>query len=106
MVSIESKPENSRQVLVVRGEIDMESSPAVMDAIREAVREARPLSIDLSGVDYIDSAGIAVLIQGLKSARKTNVEYRLRNPSSRVMSVVSLSQLEGFFEYDNTGAEE
>jgi anti-anti-sigma factor len=47
----------------VSGEIDMSNSPELADAVDSALRERPgPLTVDLQGVQYLDSAGIHVLL--------------------------------------------
>ena len=103
MFKVEACNEGETRALAVEGEVDMHSSPQLMEAIRGALSEGKTVAVDLSAVTYIDSAGIAVLIQGLKAAKRSGLGYRLRSPSARVMSVIALSQLEDFFEYEGRG---
>jgi anti-anti-sigma factor len=46
-------------VLIVRGELDVQSAPVV----REAALGTRPLVIDLSGCTFLDAAGLRVLTE-------------------------------------------
>lgn len=103
-----ARDENGSRVLSIRGEVDMESAPRVLQAIRDGLAGASSLKLDLRDVTYIDSSGIAVLIQGLKIARRNNpgYPYVLRNVSPQVRSVIELSQLRDFFDFETSGAEE
>jgi anti-sigma B factor antagonist len=96
--------EDDARVLVVRGEVDMESSPTFLEAIQQGLRQGGPQVVDLSGVSYMDSSGIAVLVQGLRAARKRGVEFRLRAPSKQVAGVLRLAQLLQLFTIDGGGA--
>lgn len=102
-----TRDENGSRILSIRGEVDMESSPRVLEAIRAGLGRASSLKLDLGGVSYIDSSGIAVLIQGLKIARRDDPEYSyvLRNVSQQVMSVIELSQLKDLFDFETSGEE-
>ena len=102
-INVEDSPD-ARAVLVC-GELDLESAPRLLEAIRDAIKGAPQLKIDLKGIEYVDSSGIAVLIQGFKQARKASVEYVLRDPSPQVVSVIELSQLEDFFTFERTDGE-
>ena len=64
----------------IAGHIDMESSPALRDGLRELFATLRPklVSIDLSGVTQMDSSGIATLIEALKIAASHNANIRLQ----------------------------
>ncbi len=102
-----ARDENGSRILTISGEVDMESSPRVLQAIREGLSGSSSLKLDLRGVDYIDSSGIAVLIQGLKIARRGNSEYSyvLRDVSPQVLSVIELSQLRDLFEFETSEGE-
>ena len=102
MLEIKKNDESEFRLLIVSGELDMDSATRLIDSIRGALKGISKLKIDLRDVAYVDSSGIAVLIQGYKLALKKSVEYILRDPSPQVMSVIELSQLEDFFSYDRT----
>ncbi len=89
-------------VLKVEGDVDMDSSPALREQITKELKGASDLKVDLSAVDYLDSSGIAVLIQGHKSAKKTNVPYVLLNPSPQVKAVIELAQLNQLFNIEES----
>ena len=65
------------------------------------------LKLYLRGGNYIDSSGLAVLIQGLKIARRDNSEYSyvLLDVSPQVLSVIELSQLRDLFEFETSEGE-
>ena len=83
--------------LEVSGDVDMDSSPLLLEALRAGLRESRALELDLRGVAYMDSSGIAVLVQGVKMSRREGASYSLVEPSPQVMAVIRLSQLTEFF---------
>ncbi len=103
-----ARDENGSRILSISGEVDMDSSSRVLQAIREGLGHASSLKLDLRGVDYIDSSGIAVLIQGLKIARRDNSEYSyvLLDVSPQVMSVIELSQLGDLFDFETSEGQE
>lgn len=94
-----SRSEEGAPVLEARGEIDMQSSPRVLAEIRRLERERRVV-LDLAGVSYIDSSGVAVLIQGLKAAKRSGQQFVLRRPSAKVLAVLELADLTGLFEIE------
>lgn len=91
------------QILAVAGEIDLDTSPDLWTELQLALKQSKPVMVDLQGVEYIDSSGVAVLIQGLKHASRTGTSYRLRDPSPRVMAVLELAQLPKLFDIERTG---
>ena len=94
------KPQSSDGSLIrVVGEVDLYSSPELRKAILKAVKEVKgDLAIDLEGVTYIDSSGIATLVEGLRSAREHGAGFALVAPSPAVMRVLELARLDSVFE--------
>lgn len=91
-----SKPVS--EVLAVEGEVDLSNSPVLRSHIKSILEPgAHNLVIDLEGVSYMDSSGIAVLIEGMRWAHKTNRSMVLAAPSDQVRMVMELAKLDSFF---------
>jgi anti-sigma B factor antagonist len=59
-------------VLCVGGEVDLNSSPELRAAMSPHLKKKKKaLIVDLSGVSYMDSSGIATLVEAMKIAQKT-----------------------------------
>lgn len=85
-------------VVVAKGEVDLGSAPKLRDAILKAVKGAKDqVSVDLSGVAYMDSSGVATLVEGLKACREPGKAFVLLAPSQPVMKVLQLSRLDSVF---------
>lgn len=86
-------------VIRVQGEVDLYSSPELRKVILKSIPSAGgDLAIDLSEVSYIDSSGVATLVEGLRSARKNGSGFVLVMPSPAVMQVLELARLDSVFE--------
>ena len=81
-------------VLVLRGEIDLHVSPAVAKSLR-AILVDRPgrVIVDLSHVKYIESSGLAVLIEGLQDARDYGGELVLAGLQESVRDIFEIAHL-------------
>jgi anti-sigma B factor antagonist len=87
----------------VEGEVDLYTSPDLRAAIIKAIPAAAArVEIGLSGVEYMDSSGVATLVEGFKSARENSKSFVLVQPSSSVMKVLELARLDSVFEIDST----
>ncbi len=86
--------------VVVEGEVDLSWSSEIRDCILQALREKKPVKVDLHGVSYIDSSGIAALVEGLQQARKEGIPFLLHRPSRPVCSVLELARLDKVFEVE------
>lgn len=81
-------------VLDVSGEVDMDSSPKLRDEIKKHLKsKPTALKLRMTEVPYIDSSGIAVLIEGMKWCKKKDVPYSLVQISESVRDVLKLSRL-------------
>lgn len=88
-----------RYIIKVAGEIDLYSSPALRNAVVKAIpAAAAAVCVDLSDVPYMDSSGVATLVEGLKSASHAKRSFVLLSPSTPVMKVLQLSRLDAVFE--------
>lgn len=99
-LSVQSQ--GTTRTLTVKGDVDMDSSPELRDEIKKALKGASALRLDLKGVAYMDSSGIAVLIQGLRWANQQKASLKLVDPSPQVNGVMELSQLQTVFDIEKT----
>ena len=86
------------------GDMDLGNSPAVRKALLREVRENRTprIVMNLSKVRYIDSSGVASLVEGLKASRDSGSRLILIGLSTSAREVLQLSRLLKIFEiYDN-----
>lgn len=99
-LELKSAVEGGDRVVLASGEIDMESSPRLLAEIQRATGRGARLVVDLSAVTYMDSSGIAVLIQGLKAAKQREQQFVLRRPSAKVLAVIELADLQLLFRIE------
>ena len=90
------------RLVSVGGEVDMESSPDLKAAISKALPGSKALRVGLAQVSYLDSSGIAVLVEGYKAARAQGVDFILLDPSPQVGEVIKLSQLDSLFRIESS----
>ena len=91
-------------ILDLSGDIDLAHSPAMRKALLGEIKErhSRKVSLNLKNVRYIDSSGIASLVEGLKASRDQGARLVLYSLSPAVREVMELSRLQKIFEiYDN-----
>lgn len=84
-------------VAAFEGDIDLQSSPAARKALLEAASGARPVLVDLSGVGYIDSSGVAALVESYQSARSAGRGFALVAVSDAALRILKLARLDGVF---------
>ena len=89
----------SASIVRVSGEVDMSNSPAVRDSLMLLIGEKVPaIVVDLSGVTYMDSSGIATLIEGLQVTTSYGGIFRIAALTSKVRQVFELARLTDVFD--------
>lgn len=91
------KEEQGKIVIALEGDIDLENAGEVRKALLNSLKQKKDLLIDLSAVSYIDSSGIASLVEGLQVARKQKNELSLVSVSARALRVLELARLDKVF---------
>src|SRR5260370_15802661 len=65
-------------VLPLEGEIDLHVSPEVAESLRTMIaKKPKRVVVDLSRVPYLDSSGLAVLIEGMQNVQEYGGEISL-----------------------------
>lgn len=103
-MQISARHSDKTTILDVTGDIDLANSPQVRKALLQEVREKRTprVILNLTGVRYIDSSGVASLVEGLKASRDLKLRFILFGLSPSAREVLQLSRLLKIFEvYDN-----
>jgi anti-sigma B factor antagonist len=98
-LSIEIEERGRWRVLRVGGEIDLYTSPQLRERLLEAAAsaEAAPfVALDLTGVSFVDSSGLGVIVGGLKHVRERNGDLQVvASDDSPVAKLLSLTSLDG-----------
>ena len=91
----------SVNVLPLEGEIDLHISPRVESSLASIIAE-RPehIVVDLSGVTFIDSSGLAVLINAMQDVKQYGGKLTLAGINSNIRSIFELARLDQFFLID------
>ncbi|HKO05115.1 MAG TPA: STAS domain-containing protein [Candidatus Acidoferrales bacterium] len=97
---IATRQQGTSIVVDVQGDIDLYNSPEVRKIILEELKEKKVprLIVNLSGVRYIDSSGVASLVEGLKVSRTMSSRFMLYGLSPAAREVLELSRLIRVFE--------
>jgi anti-sigma B factor antagonist len=84
-------------VVAFAGEVDLEHSPKAREILLEQVGRRRRVLVDLSNVDYIDSSGIASLVEAFQKAKKAGTPFALAAPNPAALRVLELARLDRVF---------
>jgi anti-sigma B factor antagonist len=91
------KSNSGYDLLTLSGEVDLHFSPTLRENILGSLKSGKPLLVDLAQVSYIDSSGIASLVEGFQTAKSAKLGYGLLNVSSPAMQVLTLTRLDKIF---------
>ena len=88
----------------VTGNIDLSSSPDLRKVLLHEIQVARRprVVLNLTAVRYMDSSGLASLIEGLKASRDLGLRFVLYGLNDAVRQVIHISKLTTFFEIHET----
>jgi len=80
------------------GDIDLGRSPALRREL-QSVQDSRPkrIIVDLAQVSYMDSSGVATLVEALQFARKTKTTLVVCSLNDRVRSIFEIARLDTVF---------
>ena len=93
-------------VVRLTGRIDVDSSPDLRDRLRTLLaEEALPQTVivDLAGVPYIETSGVATLIESLRIARHHQINFRLQGLSGAVLRLFEVTGVRALFEASGSG---
>ncbi len=103
-MKISARRHDKTTIFDLSGDIDFANSPKVRDSVLREIREShRPrVMMNLSQVRYLDSSGVASLVEGLKASRDLGSLFILIGLSPSAREVLQLSRLIKVFEiYDS-----
>jgi anti-anti-sigma factor len=87
----------AHSVITLAGEVDLNTSPRARDQILELIRAQHPVLVDLTRVSYMDSSGLAALVEGLQLARRQGLEFALVGVGQSIIRVLRLARLDKVF---------
>lgn len=89
-------------VVAFKGDVDLESSPEARKILLERVASKAQILVDMSAVDYIDSSGIASLVESFQAAKAGGQNYALVSVSASALRVLELARLDKVFPIFNS----
>jgi anti-sigma B factor antagonist len=94
---IDVEQQGASTVLVPRGEIDLDTAPALREALVAAIGDGARIIVDLEAVSFIDSVGLGMLVSGLKRARSQGGDLELVCTSQAILKPLEITGLDRVF---------
>jgi len=99
-------PREGVAVIALSGEADVYTSPRVKQEIVDLLNSGTTkLVVDLTGVEYLDSTGLGVLIGGLKRAREREGDLKLICDNVRILRIFEITGLTKIFDIHRSEAD-
>jgi anti-sigma B factor antagonist len=93
-------------IVDVAGEIDLNTSNAFQQELLGVLdKSPTRIVVNLSGVSYMDSSGVASLVKLLSRVRRSSVALRLYGLTDRVRGVFEITRLDSVFDIFGTEEE-
>lgn len=100
-----TRQQSGNTIVDVSGDIDMGTSPGLRKLLLESLSKTPRLVVNFSNVRYIDSSGIASLVEVLMKARNSQKRLILYGLNKTVQEVLQLTRLTTVFEIRKTEEE-
>ena len=93
-------------IIKPQGEIDLHSSPQLRAILQEKIKEGpREVLIDLGGVNYMDSSGLATLVEAFQAIKKEGKIMAIYGLTDTVKNILSITRLDEIFLIFDSQAE-
>ena len=100
-LKLETEKKNSETTVRATGRIILETSATLEKTLRDLIAEGKRIVLDLTNVDYVDSAGLGALVSLHMHARRTKCHLEIANPKERIRDLFNRSGLGPVFKNDS-----
>lgn len=97
-MNIDIERKNNTVIIKPLGEIDLHNSPQLRKTLQEVIKnDTAILLIDLEGVSYMDSSGLATLVEAFQHISKQGKKFALFSLQDTVKNIFSIARLDEIF---------
>jgi anti-sigma B factor antagonist len=97
-MTVEITVDGKTHLFTIAGDVDLKSSPRLREKLREAIKAgAKAILLDMSQCPYIDSSGIATLVEALQGLKGAGGKLAIAGASQRVKDIFEIAHLDGIF---------
>ncbi|HWI02043.1 MAG TPA: STAS domain-containing protein [Propionibacteriaceae bacterium] len=87
--------DNGATVIEATGRLDMVAAQQLKALVESAIgKSAVPVVVELSHVQFMDSAGLGALISGLRATRQAGSELRIAGAHSQVLAALAMTRID------------
>jgi anti-sigma B factor antagonist len=93
-LAVERTSDEGVELVLVEGELDIATAPRLIGVLNRAVQEAlRSLVVDLSDVDFMDSTGLALLINAHRRLTRRSKGFAVVCPPGPLLRVFEVTDM-------------
>jgi anti-sigma B factor antagonist len=97
-LDLETSTQGDATVVSLRGEIDVYTAPRLRQTLIDLISEgATDIVVDMSGVDFLDSTGLGVLVGGLKRVKAKEGSLKLVVTQEKILKIFDITGLTKVF---------
>ncbi len=85
------------QVLHLHGEVDLNNSPKLREQVLDILEQGQSLLVDFAALTYIDSSGVATLVEGLNVSKGKSLQFGIVGAGGSPLQVLQLTRLDQVF---------
>ncbi|HVL32635.1 MAG TPA: STAS domain-containing protein [Actinomycetota bacterium] len=99
--SVNVRKNGATSEVSVTGDLDLVTAPELSAALNEAVQHcsAESLILDLSGITFMDSSGLRVLLRTADACKSTGVFLYLTGVTPQIQKLLTLAGVAEWFDY-------
>ena len=98
IVSVNAEAHSGAVVVSPQGDVDMSRSPVLRQSLHDVqARKPQRLVINLEHVDYMDSSGLATLVEAMRAAKGADTKMVLCGMNDKVRAIFEIARLHHFF---------
>ena len=90
-MTITKTKDNDKTTISLQGRLDTTTAPQLQEELESVFNDAKVVYLDFSELIYVSSAGLRVLLIGMKAAKAKSAEFTLTNVSEEIMEVLEMT---------------
>ena len=96
-MNIEIERYNNYRVVKLHGEVDLSNSRKIKLEIIKLIKSKNNIIVDFTDLQYIDSSGMASLVEAFNESKENNTEFHIVNANGSPLQVLQLTRLNTVF---------